>query len=418
MATGRQPPGFLLPYVEIFRIPRAWRFSVAGVIGRMPMSMAGLGMVLFISASTGRYAVAGSVSASGSLGLAASTPLFGRLIDRYGQARVIIPMAATFASGVLGLVAVVQLGAPTWTFFPPGIVAGSTIPGLGAMSRARWSSLLEGTPRLHTALSVESIADELCFIVGPAAVTLLATNVHPAAGICAAAIFCVIGTLWFAAQRDTQPALSPVASQPAAAQQSRPSAVSAKRFELASPVLPVLMPVYVFLGAMLVTIDLSTVAFAAHFGHKALSGLILGAFALGSAAGGLWYGARTFSSRASMRLMVTMSVTVAWVCAFWAMPNLQLLAVVIFACGLTVAPLSVTGISILQATLRPGRVAEGMALLSAGVYVGEAAGATAAGFILDAFGPRWGYATAACYGVVALAVYLAGLSLTRRLTDA
>jgi MFS family permease len=111
MATARRPPGFLLPYVEIFRIPRAWRFSVAGVIGRMPMSMAGLGMVLFISASTGRYDVTGSVAASGSLGLAAYTPLFGRLVDRYGQARVIVPMAAAFASGVLGLVAAVQLRA-------------------------------------------------------------------------------------------------------------------------------------------------------------------------------------------------------------------------------------------------------------------------------------------------------------------
>jgi len=34
----------------------------------MPMSMAGLGMVVFISASTGQYAVAGSVAAFGSLG--------------------------------------------------------------------------------------------------------------------------------------------------------------------------------------------------------------------------------------------------------------------------------------------------------------------------------------------------------------
>jgi MFS family permease len=153
MSASRRPPGFLLPYIEIFRILGAWRFSVARVIGRMPMSMASLGMVVYISASTGRYAVAGSVAASGSLGLAACTPVFGRLVDRYGQARVIVPMAAAFACGVLGLVAAVQLRAPTWAFFPPGIVAGATVPGLGAMSRARWSSLLAGSPRLHTAFS-------------------------------------------------------------------------------------------------------------------------------------------------------------------------------------------------------------------------------------------------------------------------
>ena len=37
--------GFLLPYAEIFRIPRAWRFSVAGIIGRMPMAMYGLSLI-------------------------------------------------------------------------------------------------------------------------------------------------------------------------------------------------------------------------------------------------------------------------------------------------------------------------------------------------------------------------------------
>src|ERR1700691_5965962 len=55
--------GLLRPYAEIFSIPRAWRFSVAGVIGRLPMSMYGLGTVLLISAGTGRYGLAGTVAA-------------------------------------------------------------------------------------------------------------------------------------------------------------------------------------------------------------------------------------------------------------------------------------------------------------------------------------------------------------------
>jgi len=412
-----RPSGFLLPYIEIFRIPRAWRFSVAGVIGRMPMSMAGLGIVLLISASTGRYDVAGSVSASGSLGMAACTPLFGRLVDRYGQSRVIVPMAAAFAVSVVGLVVAVQMGAPMWAFFPPGIVAGSTMPALGPMSRARWSSLLAGTPRLHAAFSLESVADELCFVVGPAAVTLLATGIHPAAGICTAAILCVGGTLWFAAQHDTEPKISLVPREPAAGP-SRSAAAPARRSLFASPALPVLMPVYVFLGAMFVTIDLSTVAFAAHFGHKALSGLILGTYALGSATGGLWYGTRTFRSPASRRLAVTLTATVAGVCTFWAMPSLGLLVVVIFACGMTIAPSLIAGYSILEATARPGRITEAMALLGTGIYVGVAAGSTGTGFILDALGPRWGYIVAAGYGLVAVVVYLSGLFLTRCLNAA
>jgi MFS family permease len=413
--VGGRPGGFLLPYAEIFRIPRAWRFSVAGIIGRMPMSMAGIGTVLLISASTGRYGVAGSVSAASSLGMAACAPQFGRLVDRYGQRRVIIPMAAAFAAGVAGLILAVQLGAPSWAFFPPGIVAGASMPSLGPMSRARWSALLAGSPRLHTAFSLESVADELCFVIGPASVTVLATQVHPAAGICAAALLCLAGTIWFAAERKTEPAPAIPDPHP---ERARPGRLSIRRARLASPALAVLMPVYLFLGAMFVAIDLSTVAFASHFGHKALAGLILATYALGSGTGGLWYGARTWHSPVARRLGVTLTLTVAGVCTFWVMPDLAALTAVIFLCGLTIAPTLIAGYSLLEETVLPGRTTEAMSWLSTGIYVGVAAGATAAGFILDALGPRWGYAFAACCGSVAAMLYLAALFLTRRLQTA
>src|SRR5580693_8319110 len=111
----------LRPYADIFRIPGAWRFSAAGVIGRMPMSMVGLGTVLLISAATGRYGVAGTVAAALSLGTAAGAPQVARLTGRYGQGRVLAPVAVAFAVSVLGLVAAVQLHAASWVFFLPGI---------------------------------------------------------------------------------------------------------------------------------------------------------------------------------------------------------------------------------------------------------------------------------------------------------
>src|ERR1700735_2315363 len=84
--------GFLAPYAEIFAIPRAWRFSLAGIIGRMPMSMYGLGTVLPSRSVTGHYGLAGSVSAAGALGGAVCAPQLGRLVDRLGQHRVLIPV--------------------------------------------------------------------------------------------------------------------------------------------------------------------------------------------------------------------------------------------------------------------------------------------------------------------------------------
>jgi MFS family permease len=413
--------GFLAPYAEIFAIPRAWRFCAAGIIGRMPMSMYGLGTVLLISAVTGHYGLAGSVSAAGALGGAVCAPQLGRLTDRLGQHRVLIPVCLTFALAVAGLSAAVALRAPDWTLFACGIVGGATMPQTGPMARARWAALLAGSSRLHTAFSVESVADELCFVIGPALVAILATQLYPAAGVGTAALCALAGSLWFASQRSTEPPVvsSHVPAPPAAASPAsgarpadiRPARVRpARRARLAAPSLVVLIPVYVFLGAMFVAIDLSTVDFAARFGHKPLAGFILGCYALGSATGGLWYGSRSWHAPVARRLAVTLSLTVAGVCTFWAMPGLLVLAPVIYLCGLTIAPTLIAGYSLLESTALPGRATEAMAWLSTGIAIGLACGSTAVGFILDAFGPRWGYAFAAASGVTATLIYLAGLA--------
>src|SRR5215470_14602303 len=401
--ASRSPAGLLTrplrPYAEIFKIPGAWRFSVAGVIGRMPMSMFGLGTVLLISAVTGKYGVAGAVSAVGSLGYAFTSPRVARAVDSHGQRRVLIPLLTVFTVATALLIVAVQLQLPTWAFFVPGAIAGATMPSLGAMVRARWSVLLAGSPRLHTAFSFESVADELCFIVGPAAVTLLATEVFPAAGVGVAVLLCLGGTLWFAAQRGTEPAVVHAAG---------PVRKHRRATGAAAPGLVVLAPVYLLLGAMFVSIDLSTVSFAQHFGHKPLAGFILGTYALGSATGVIWYGSRQWRAPVEKRFAVTLVLTVLGVATFWAQPNLVTLTCGIYVCGLTIAPTLIAGFSLLEAQAKPGRRTEAMSWLSSGISIGVAAGASVVGFVIDAHGPRFGYAVAAMCGAASAAICLAG----------
>ncbi len=405
---GRSPagrlPGPLRPYADIFRVPGAWRFSAAGVIGRMPMSMFGLGTVLLISAASGKYGVAGAVSAVGSLGYAFSSPRIARLVDTRGQRRVLLPLLAMFTIATAALIVTVKLQAPTWAFFVSGAVAGAAIPSLGTMVRARWSVLLAGSPRLHAAFSFESVADELCFVIGPAAVTLLATEVFPAAGVGVAALLCLGGTLWFVAQRGTEPVVAPVGD---------PGRRSQRVQGAPAPGLVVLAPVYLLLGAMFVSIDLSTISFAQHFGHKPLAGFILGTYALGSATGGLWYGSRQWRTPVETRFAVTLTLTVLGVATFWAQPNLVTLTCGIYLCGLTIAPTLIAGFSLLEAQAKPGRRTEAMSWLSSGIGVGVAVGASVVGFILDAYGPRVGYGFAAACGVASAATCLLGLPRLR-----
>jgi len=409
---SRSPAGLLTrplrPYAEIFEIPGAWRFSMAAVIGRMPMSMFGLGTVLLISAVTGKYGVAGTVSAVGSLGYAFSSPRVARAVDSYGQRRVLLPLLTVFTVATALLIVTVELKLPTWAFFVPGAVAGSAMPSLGAMVRARWSVLLTGSPRLHAAFSFESVADELCFIIGPAAVTLLATEVSPASGVGVAAVLCLVGTLWFAAERGTEPVV--VRPERPASQAGRQAA---RVRGTPAPGLIVLAPVYVLLGAMFVSIDLSTVAFAQHFGHKPLAGLILGTYAFGSATGGIWYGSRQWRAPLHKRFALTLTLTVLGVATFWAQPNLISLTCVIYLCGLTIAPTLIAGFSLLEAQAKPGRRTEAMSWLSSGISVGVAAGASVVGFVIDAHGPRFGYGVAALCGAACAATCLAGLDRLR-----
>jgi len=395
------------PFLDVLGRPGALRFSAAGFIGRMPMSMFGLGTVLLISSVTGRYGLAGTVAAAGSVGYAVCAPQAARLADRFGQGRVLRPLAAFFAAATVALIACAHWRAPAWALLATGAMAGASMPSLGAMVRARWSAVLGDSPLLHTAFSLESVADETIFVIGPALVTLLATEVYPAAGVAVAAAACVIGTLLFAAQRGTEP---PVVPLPRSSPVSRPVPGRRHRgWSLPAAGLVTLAPVYFWMGAMFGTVDLATVDFAQAAGHKPLAGFILGAYALGSAVGGLCYGSRSWRAPLHRRFAITLCAVTVGTGTFWAMPGLAVLAAVIFCSGLAVAPTFIAGFSLVEQQAPAGRRTEGMALLTSAISVGVAAGSAVAGRVIDAGGARWGYVLAAGCGAAAAATCLLGL---------
>ncbi len=273
-----------------------------------------------MKATTGQYGIAGIVSGAGSIGYAISAPRIASLADRFGQRRVLRPLVALFAISTVVFITCAELHAPIWLLLVTGCVAGSSMPSLGSMVRARWSALLAGSPALHSAFALESVADEMIFVAGPAVVTLLATKVFPAAGLGVALVVCLTGTILFAAQRGTEP---PTRADTRSRRDRRrrrsarhgvcSTGFAARGFALAAPSLATLAPAYLCIGAMFASIDLCTVDFAQQQGHKPLAGLILGTYALGSAIGGLWYGSRTWRAPLERRFVITMAITVAGV---------------------------------------------------------------------------------------------------------
>jgi MFS family permease len=388
------------PYLRLLRHQGALSFSAAGAIGRMPMSMFGLGTILLIASITGRYGLAGVVAAAGSVGYAICAPQMAKLSDRLGQHRVLRPQAAVFGVAAIGFIGCAELRAPLWALLAAGAFAGASMPSLGSMVRSRWSALVGNSPQLQTAFALESVTDELIFVIGPAVVTVLATEVNPAAGVGVAAVLCVTGTLLLAAQRGTQPRPRP--RPPRARRPDGPSLIAV------APSLIALAPVYFFVGSMFATIDLTTVNFAQEHGHKPLAGFILGTYALGSAVGGLWYGSRTWRAPLERRFAVTLGCTVAGVATFWAMPGLASLTAVIFFCGLTISPTLIAGVGLVERQAPVERRTEGMAWLTSTISIGVAAGSAIAGHINDVGGARWGYVFAAGCGLAAVAAGLLG----------
>jgi MFS family permease len=263
----------------------------------------------------------------------------------------------------------------------------------------------------------------MIFVAGPVIVTVLATEVYPAAGVAAAMLLCVTGTLLLAAQRRTEPRPrtrppvpmpAPVAAapppapcpQPAPAPETGGSRVPARG-------LIALVPVYWCLGVTFASVDLSTIAFAQEHGHKPLAGIILGSYALGSAIGGLLYGSRTWRTPVERRFLISLCCTAAGISTFWAQTGLLSLVLVIFISGLTISPTFIAGYSLVEGQAPAHRRTEGMAWLSSSISVGVASGSAIVGHIIDASGARWGYAFAAVAGLAAVVTCLAGASRLR-----
>ncbi|MEO7944173.1 MAG: MFS transporter, partial [Marmoricola sp.] len=259
----------LASYRRVFAHPGALAFSVTGLVARLPISMMTLGIVLLVSALRDSYSLAGQVSAAYVIGNAASAVPQGRLVDRFGQRVVLHVDSVVFAlSSSLAIVSITD----GWTLPWPHVwafMAGISLPQIGTMVRARWAHLLEARTELNTAFAVESVADELVFVTGPALVALLSTAWVPQAGLVTAVVVGTVGSVTLSLQLQTEPPAHP----------HDPEVVrSAMPWGLLVP----LTISAVALGSVFGALEVATVAFADGAGHKALSGLLLGAFALGS----------------------------------------------------------------------------------------------------------------------------------------
>lgn len=384
------------PYRDLFAARGTRGFALAGLLARIPLPMTGIGIITMLSQLRGSYALAGAVSATFVLTYALLSPQVSRLVDRYGQSRVLPAATAISVIGFLILLAGSWWQAADWALFLGALLAGF-MPSMSAMVRARWTALYRGEPRLQTAYSLETVLDEVSFIAGPPLSVGLSVAVLPQAGPLAAALLLILGVFALVMQRRTEP---PVEVQDAA------MVGSGSIIRLANVRLLALL--MVAMGVIVGTVDIVSVAFAEQVGQPAAASLVLSAYAVGSCLAGLLFGALKLQTPLHRLLLLGGLATAATTLPLLLVSSIAALAGAVLVAGLFFAPTMIVAMSLVERLVPERRLTEGMTWLLAGLNVGVALGAVASGQVVDGSGAQAGFVVALCAGVVVLLMALWG----------
>lgn len=393
--------GGLGAYRVVLGDPAARAFSLAGFVARLPISMTGISVVLLISLTGGSYSVAGLVTAVGTLTGAASAPLWGRVIDRIGQAPVLLTASLTALLGQGLLVLSVLRGWPLAVTLAAAVVVGLGFNSTGAAVRARWNHRLQGSPLLDTGFAVEAVLDEVIFLLGPVLVTYLATTIHPALGLGVSAVVGLVGAAVLAAQRSTEPP-----------RQARPAAGEVRERLDVRALLPIAVA-SIALGAIFGGMEVGVVGYATEAGVLPYAGVFLTAWAAGSLVSGVVVGAVQWRRPAAVRFRVGAGLlALSLVPLPWVGPPV-LVGALLLVSGMAIAPTMIASVAVTQAAVPRSRLTEALGWNSTGLAAGLALGAAGVGRLLDLGGSAAGFGGVVAAGVL-LILAAAGVRVARR----
>ncbi|OIH82307.1 MFS transporter [Arthrobacter sp. UCD-GKA] len=386
-----------------------WAFFPLGFFARLPLAMLTIGSMTLLIDSTGSYAAGGMAAAMVGIGSAVGGPTIGYLSDRFGQRRVLVPVAVAQAIFITALLWFGGAGplAPLGVIVLLAILAGATGPQVGPLARVRWMALTRkrdtGGRELSAALSYESMVDELGFVLGPAAVGLFAALVAPWLPLAIAAVLTIVLVPLFAVHR-TEKAVLPAARNAVKVKLSA-NQVTGISFAVAG-----MIGMGTFFGASAA----GTLAFAGALGNANIGGLLYAAVGFTSAIAALsvafwpsgwpqasrWLAAAIFMVPAALALQLPGDLA----------PMIAALLIV----GIPVGPVLVT-IFTLGGEIAPReRLSTVMTLLSSGIVVGTAIGNSLAGLLADSHGYAGAYAVAAGAAGLILAAGIAMAILRQR----
>ena len=381
-----------MAYRRILAQPHVLALCAASVLARMPVGMGSIALVIFVHDRTGSFGIAGLAAGLFTIGLGATSPLLGRLVDRRGPRTILAPAALLTALALALVVLLAEAGAGSAALIAAAGLAGASTPPVGGLLRQLWPQLV-AEDDLVGGYVVDSLLIEVFFVAGPLLTGLLATALGAAAPLLAAAGFGLVGTFWFAAV--------PVLGEVERASSEHHTRAGA----LASPAIRLLVLTGIPIGVTFGVLDVVFPAFGAEHGNSALGGPFVAAAATGSAIGALVYGSQAHRFRSPAQGSVAMAIYQPLVALplLLAKSPLMMFPLAALACSY-IAPASNLRNQIAQAAMPPGTGTEAFTWLALSLTVGASAGAALAGPLVQSHGWRAGVLLAA--GLPALGVPL------------
>jgi MFS family permease len=141
--------------------------AVGAFVAYVGYAVRSLAVVMLVQQRTGSYVLAGAAVAGTYVGGALMAPLRGRLLDRYGQTRVVAPMAALYFATMTALVAASLLEPVAILLVGLAILGGAAFPAVFASMRSIWATMFRGDPRLTPAYALESVVQDTAMVCGP-----------------------------------------------------------------------------------------------------------------------------------------------------------------------------------------------------------------------------------------------------------
>jgi hypothetical protein len=384
-------PSLLAPVALIVEqmIPNAYKrvlgspgvaAPLAGVtIGRLAIAAQPLSTILLVRGSTGSFAAAGLVLACYSLAAAGSLPVQGRVIDRVGQTSVIAAVTGVNAVAFAALIPLAAADAPVAAMAVAGTIAGLTTPPLGSAMRSLWKELVPDPELRQAAFTLDAVAIDVAWILGPtiAAAVIAAASPSASLGVCVA--LSVFGSMVFAGS---------------AASRSWRATPAHERGPgpLRSHGVLVLMGAALGVGIMVGAIEISITAFASDHGAAELGGTLIAIQAVGSVAGGLWFGARDWQRPVGELLPVVALVFALCIVPLVAVPSVAAAFPLMALSGLGLAPMIAVIYLLLDSLAPAGTAVEATGWVLTAIIIGAALGNGAAGVAVTEASPHLGLA--------------------------